>query len=303
MIATPDQSARIATRSARTAGAYARLPRARRRGGHARPDHRPDLTDTVAGRRHRPVSAVGRSGARSSRSIPGAIWSARCSPTSIARGLSTSGRPSRSPRRDINMPEIRDAIAAGRARAGRRRSLRDERRRARHEGRDRAGLVSARHRRALRRRRGATCGARCSSRPAACFPELVTRPDLHVFLPPIGGITLYSSAIRRKLGRSPDAARLPRARRVQRLRRVRLRHLHLPALSRARRSRSASQMAQAGRRRARRLQPQGRPRARRGDQVPRLQRAQAAAGRRPRRRPISSAPNASPACRTCASRS
>src|ERR1700680_2779431 len=27
--------------------------------------------------------------------------------------------------------------------------------------------------------------------PAGMFPELVTRPDLHVFLPPIGGITVY----------------------------------------------------------------------------------------------------------------
>ena len=31
----------------------------------------------------------------------------------------------------------------------------------------------------------------CSSRRAACFPGLVTRPDMNVFLPPIGNITVY----------------------------------------------------------------------------------------------------------------
>ena len=39
--------------------------------------------------------------------------------------------------------------------------------------------------------RGATCGTCCSKRPAACIPELVTRGDLEVFLPPIGGQTVY----------------------------------------------------------------------------------------------------------------
>ncbi len=33
------------------------------------------------------------------------------------------------------------------------------------------------------------------------FPELVTRPDLHVFLPPIGGMTLYLFGDVAKLGR------------------------------------------------------------------------------------------------------
>ena len=36
-----------------------------------------------------------------------------------------------------------------------------------------------------------SCGAPCSRKPAACFPELVTRPDLEVLLPPIGGTTVY----------------------------------------------------------------------------------------------------------------
>src|ERR1700736_3285622 len=73
---------------------------------------------------------------------------------------------------------------------------------------------------------------------------------------------------------------LPRTRRVQRLRRVRLRHMHLPALSDPR---DRGMRAPGADRRSRtdRLQSQGRPRAGRGDQVPRLQRAQAPGGGRP----------------------
>ena len=63
------------------------------------------------------------------------------------------------------------------------------------------------------------------------YPELVTRPDLSVFLPPIGGITLYIFGDPAAIAEPQAHAHLPRARRVQRLRRVRLRHLHLPALS------------------------------------------------------------------------
>src|SRR5262249_21059957 len=63
------------------------------------------------------------------------------------------------------------------------------------------------------------------------------------------------------------------------LRRVRLRHLHLPALSRPW-HRDRHPDGAGGRRRARGLQSQGRPRARRGHPVPGLQRAQAPQGRR-----------------------
>ena len=66
---------------------------------------------------------------------------------------------------------------------------------------------------------------------AGMFPELVTRPDLEVFLPPIGGTTVYLFGDVDKLADPSDHDHLPRARRVQRLRRVRLRHLHLPSLS------------------------------------------------------------------------
>ena len=111
------------------------------------------------------------------------------------------------------------------------------------------------------------------------YPELVTRGDLEVFLPPIGGQTVYVFGDPHDLANPAVDADRARARRVQRLRRVRLRHLHLPAVPDAR-DRGVHPRRAARRRRPRRLLPQGRPRARRGDQVPRLQRAQAAGGRR-----------------------
>ena len=66
------------------------------------------------------------------------------------------------------------------------------------------------------------------------YPELVTRGDLEVFLPPIGGQTVYIFGDPRDLADPNVRAHRARARRVQRLRRVRLRHLHLPALPDAR---------------------------------------------------------------------
>jgi GTP cyclohydrolase II len=104
------------------------------------------------------------------------------------------------------------------------------------------------------------------------FPELVTRPDLRVFLPPIGGITVYLFG---------DVAKLsdPRAKITCRVHdecngsdvfgsdictcRPYLIH-GIEECARA---------AQQGRARHHHLQPQGRPRARRGHQVPGLQRA------------------------------
>ena len=46
---------------------------------------------------------------------------------------------------------------------------------------------------------------------AGMFPELVTRPDLHVFLPPIGGITVYLFGDVAKLADPAHADHLPRA--------------------------------------------------------------------------------------------
>ena len=62
------------------------------------------------------------------------------------------------------------------------------------------------------------------------YPELVTRSDLEVFLPPIGGQTVYIFGDPRDLANPEVELTAARARRVQRLGRVRLRHLHLPPL-------------------------------------------------------------------------
>ncbi len=134
------------------------------------------------------------------------------------------------------------------------------------------------------------------------FPELVTRPDLKVFLPPIGGQTAYIFGDVASARRPWARARLPGPRRVQRLGRVRLRHLHLPAVPRAR-HRGLHRDRAGRRRRPHRLQPQGGPGARRGHQVPRLQRAQAPDRRRQRGRLFRAHRMRRRACRTCASRS
>ena len=90
----------------------------------------------------------------------------------------------------IDMPEVIDAIAAGRLKADGKILLANGSARG-HQGGDRAGLVAA------RRRRGASAAARADLRRAlfeetgGMYPELVTRSDLEVFLPPIGGQTIY----------------------------------------------------------------------------------------------------------------
>ena len=65
------------------------------------------------------------------------------------------------------------------------------------------------------------------------YPELVTRSDLEVFLPPIGGQTIYIFGNGQRPRRSHRRADRARPRRMQRLGRVRLGHLHLPPLSHA----------------------------------------------------------------------
>jgi hypothetical protein len=56
----------------------------------------------------------------------------------------------------------------------------------------------------------ATCAARCSSRPAACTPSWSPAPDLEVFLPPIGGQTVYifGDVPRPRRSRRPLTARV-----------------------------------------------------------------------------------------------
>ena len=60
------------------------------------------------------------------------------------------------------------------------------------------------------------------------YPALVDDPSRQVFLPPIGGTSVYLFGACLAARRPDDPHHLPRARRMQRLGRVRLRHLHLP---------------------------------------------------------------------------
>ena len=198
------------------------------------------------------------------------------------------------------LPEVIEG-AADRPAQGRRQGAHGRRRGHGDQGGDRAGVVAARRGQALRLHRGRPApravrgdrrhvpGAGHAQRPRG-VPAADRRPDaLHLRRPA-------------RPGQPGGRAHGARARRVQRLRRVRLRHLHLPALPHAR-HRGVHPGRAARRRRPDRLLPQGRPRARRGDQVPGLQRAQAPGGRRHRRPVLRRAPSAWPACRTCASRS
>jgi GTP cyclohydrolase II len=111
------------------------------------------------------------------------------------------------------------------------------------------------------------------------YPELVTRGDLDVFLPPIGGQTVYVFGDPKDLA-NPAVTLTARV------------HDECngsdvfgsdictcrPYLTHA--IEECIRGAQNGGCRPRRVLPQGGPRPRRGDQVPRLQRAQAAGGRR-----------------------
>ena len=160
--ARPSRS--IATRSALTPAPMRSIARSRSRparwpGSPARPDrHR-------AGRGDRPAAAMGRP-----------------AKDRLARPLRPSGRRGlrRADRRRHRCPaDDRDhrgayqpagdppAHRCRRHRPGRRRRAR-QRRDPRHQGGDRPGLASARHRRAVRRRRGRTAPHACSRKPAAC---------------------------------------------------------------------------------------------------------------------------------------
>ena len=79
------------------------------------------------------------------------------------------------------------------------------------QGRDRSGVVSARHRASASAPPRRRCGGRLFEQTAGMFPELVTRPDLHVFLPPIGGITVYLFGDVGEADRSAHQDHLPRA--------------------------------------------------------------------------------------------
>ena len=152
------------------AGAYSLYRALAIAAGQLAAGHRPDLTDTRPGRADRPVSRMERPGSdRLARSVgpPG--------DRSLRRAASRAGW-------DIR-PDHRGHARAYRHAGDRRRRMRAGRLTAdgsvlteRGEVRvtkiaDRAGLVAARRRRALRDHRDRAAPHACSSRPAACSPS------------------------------------------------------------------------------------------------------------------------------------
>ena len=166
-------------------------------------DHRPDLTDTAPGRRDRRRI---RNGATPAKIVSLDPWghlvgevfrdqiAARLRHPADHRGHPRPHRHARDPRRH-----------RGRPHPGRRQDRVDARQRAGDEGGDRSGLVSARHGGALRRCRVRSATRGCTSRPAACIPELVTRPDLEG-LPPADR-RRHRLLLRRAAKGSPTARR------------------------------------------------------------------------------------------------
>ena len=272
------RSPACATSSAATAAPMRSTARSRSRPARSIRSGGPTSPTRIRPRR----SARSRNGASPERIVSLDPWGhlvAEAFRPEIAEGIDI--RPSIAiTRARLDLPEMRDALAAGRLKA-------DGTCRARQrqpvggQDRDRSGLVSARHRRSASARPRRSLRRTLFEQTAGMFPELVTRPDLRVFLPPIGGTTVYLFG---------DVAKLadPRTQITCRVHdecngsdvfgsdictcRPYLIH-GIEECARA---------AQAGRARHHRLQPQGRPRARRGHQVPGLQRAQAPGGRRRR---------------------
>jgi GTP cyclohydrolase II len=169
--------------------------------GALAPDHKPDLTDTD------PAAAIG---AHAHWSDPNKIvsldpWGHRVAEVfarQIAEGLDV--RPTIAiTRAHINMGELREAMATGRLRSDGRVLLANGDVRVSKIAVDPVWYlpgVAARfgvNERALRRH--------IFEQTGGMFPELVTRPDLKVFLPPIGGTTVYMFGDPQRLGRSDTA--------------------------------------------------------------------------------------------------
>ncbi len=134
------------------------------------------------------------------------------------------------------------------------------------------------------------------------FPELVTRPDIEVLLPPIGGMTVYLFGEVERIG-DPGTVIACRVHDECNGSDVFGSDICTCRPYLVHGVEVCVETAQQGGRRDHRLQPQGRAGARRSHQVPGLQCPQAPGGAATGPTPISVAPNASPACRTCASRS
>jgi GTP cyclohydrolase II len=193
-LTNPAQRNAIGTHS----GAYALYRALAVASGRLDRDHRPDLTDTS------PAESIG---PHPQWADPGKIVSldpwghmvAAAFAAELAAGIDL--RPSIAvTKARINMPEMKDAIAAGRL-------VPDGT--VLHDNGDvrvtKAAIDPVWHLPGMARRFHVAEGQLrrvLFEQTAGMFPELVTRPDLHVFLPPIGGMTLYFFGDVAKLGRS-----------------------------------------------------------------------------------------------------
>ena len=193
-LTNPAQRNAIGTHS----GAYALYRALAVASGRLDRDHRPDLTDTS------PTEAIGPhpQWADPDRIVSLDPWGhmvATAFAAELAAGIDL--RPSIAvTKARINMPELKDAIAAGRL-------VPDGT--ILHDNGDvrvtKAAIDPVWHLPGMARRFNVAEGQLrrvLFEQTAGMFPELVTRPDLHVFLPPIGGMTLYFFGDVAKLGRS-----------------------------------------------------------------------------------------------------
>jgi GTP cyclohydrolase II len=279
-------------------GAYAVYRALAVASGTLQRDHRPDFTDTA------PAESIG---PHPQWSDPDKIvsldpWGHMVSSafaTEIAAGADV--RPSIAiTKAHINMPELKGAIAAGRLKPDG-----DILTEAGDVRVTKAAIDPVWYLPGIARRfdlKETSLRRALFEQTAGMFPELVTRPDLKVFLPPIGGMTLYFFGDVEKLGQAGTriACRLHdecngsdvfgsdicTCRPVSR---PRHRGLHRDGA--------------AGRRGARGLQPQGGPRARAKSPSSSSTTRASASRAATARKPTSRAPSASRACRTCASSS
>jgi GTP cyclohydrolase II len=193
-LTNPAQRNAIGTHS----GAYALYRALAVASGRLDRDHRPDLTDTS------PAEVIGphRQWADPDKIVSLDPWGhmvAAAFAAELAAGIDL--RPSIAvTKARINMPEMKDAIAAGRL-------IPDGT--VLHDNGDvrvtKAAIDPVWHLPGMARRFNVAEGQLrrvLFEQTAGMFPELVTRPDLHVFLPPIGGMTLYFFGDVAKLGRS-----------------------------------------------------------------------------------------------------
>ena len=100
----------------------------------------------------------------------------------------------------VNMPEIMEAMASGRLKPDNDILSGSGDVKVTKAG-DRAGVVAARHRRRRFGVKETDLRRTLFEQTGGMYTELVTRPDLELFLPPIGGSTIYFFGDVSKLGK------------------------------------------------------------------------------------------------------